>query len=194
MSSIVRCDFGYVSDDEVRRASVARVVDPSKKRAMRGSLSDPRMGVMERGQLCPTCRQRDCKGHFGHIPLKRGIWRTGAVGTTRTVYRCVCEWCARPRWLPDSDRLEWAKEKFRREDGAWFQKPDRTLAAVALAFQSMETSVDRRRHGRAPGSEAAPPQRRPDEEHGTTNAILKMFDGLCGLLYLITGTSTSCSS
>lgn len=184
MSSIVRCDFGFVSDDEVLRASAVEVVESSKKKAMRGSLSDPRMGVMERGQLCPTCRQKDCKGHFGHIPLRRAIWRTGAVGTTRTVYRSVCEWCARPRWLPGSDRLEWAKEKYRNEDGAWFQKPDRALSAVSAAFQGLSCcpwtadAMDELR-----GSEELSRLNREfDEEHGTTNAVLKMFDTPpCGL-------------
>lgn len=194
MEGIVGCKFDFVPDDEVARGSVVEVKEPSKKKAMRGSLSDPRMGVMERGQLCPTCRKRDCKGHFGHIPLSRAIWRTGTTATLRYVLRCTCEWCGRPRWLPvrghgaqtkkDLDRLDWAVEKFESSVGSWTHWPDRHVAELGKAFAKVPTcpwTADAMEEI-LQGEDLLRINEEFDAEHGTKDAVLSMFDGPpCGL-------------
>jgi len=58
------------------------------------------MGISKRGLVCPTCRQRDCSGHIGHIELGTDIVRFGAVTEAKNTLRCMCLYCSRPRWIP----------------------------------------------------------------------------------------------
>lgn len=90
-----------MTDEEIKRRAVVTVTKTSGRNAPNG-LSDPRMGIDKRGQVCPTCRQRDCSGHFGMIELGTPVVRFGAVNETKNVLQCVCEHCSRPRWLPAS--------------------------------------------------------------------------------------------
>lgn len=98
-ASIQWLRFRYLSDEKIRARSVVEVTETGKPNSKNG-LNDPRMGINKRGQLCPTCRQRECSGHIGHIELGTDIIRFGAGTEAKNVLRCVCEHCFRPRWLP----------------------------------------------------------------------------------------------
>ena len=189
---ITECEFDFLDDDEVCRASVVEVSVSSKRRSVRGSLADPRMGVLDRGQLCPTCRKRDCKGHFGHIKLSRKVWRFGALSTARSVHRSTCEWCARPRWLPMREsstrvrthlgRLENAVSKYQEEDGGWEQKPERQLAAIAAAFVGEDRCPWTAENMEAAQETIEEISAEFDAAHGTSGAVMRMFDiPPCGL-------------
>jgi len=130
--------FKYLSDDEVRARSVVEVTETGKPNSTNG-LNDPRMGINKRGHLCPTCRQRECSGHNGHIELGTDVIRFGAGTEAKNVLRCVCEHCSRPRWLPVpgltlQDMLEFA-------DTGEPQSIRETRAAVE-ALEAMDALVD----------------------------------------------------
>ena len=68
-----------------------------------GSVSDPRMGSVDRNVRCKTCdckceggsKVDDCPGHFGHIELCRPVYHCGFIDEVVKVLRCVCYHCSR---------------------------------------------------------------------------------------------------
>ena len=58
--------FGVLSSDDVVKMSVCEL--NSSKLTGTNSVYDPRMGVLEIGEICPTCNEnsKNCIGHFGH--------------------------------------------------------------------------------------------------------------------------------
>ena len=62
-----------------------------------GTLHDPRLGVLDRGQICATCKGNfeTCPGHFGHIELARPMYNMGYIRTIISVLKCVCFNCSR---------------------------------------------------------------------------------------------------
>jgi len=93
--------FGVMSPEMIKKMSIAKIVTPDTHDAdgypIKGGLMDPRMGVIDPGLRCRTCRCRmgDCPGHFGHIELARPVIH---VGYTKNIYaflRSTCRSCGR---------------------------------------------------------------------------------------------------
>ena len=93
--------FGLISPEMIKKMSIAKIVTPDTHDAdgypIKGGLMDPRMGVIDPGLRCRTCRCRmgDCPGHFGHIELARPVIH---VGYTKNIYaflRGTCRSCGR---------------------------------------------------------------------------------------------------
>lgn len=68
--------FGILSEQEVIRMSVAEInneqgLDIRTKQPTHNGVHDPKMGTMDRDNLCETCgcNYSDCPGHFAHINL-----------------------------------------------------------------------------------------------------------------------------
>ena len=61
--------FGILSSDDILRMSVCEL--NSTKLVGPNSVYDPRMGILELDETCPTCQQnsKHCIGHFAHINL-----------------------------------------------------------------------------------------------------------------------------
>ena len=59
-------------------------------------LFDPRMGTIENGQVCETCKMdnRNCTGHFGHIRLARPVYYIQFMTMVLKVLKCVCWRCS----------------------------------------------------------------------------------------------------
>lgn len=60
-------------------------------------LFDPRMGTIENGQVCETCKMdnRNCTGHFGHIRLAKPVYYIQFLPMVLKVLKCVCWRCSK---------------------------------------------------------------------------------------------------
>ena len=96
---IDKVTFGIMSPDMIRRQSVVEVIhhdtfcgnDP-----VTGGLFDPRMGVLEYGQVCSTDMQtnKTTPGYFGHIELALPVFHVQYFPVVQKISRCICYRCA----------------------------------------------------------------------------------------------------
>jgi DNA-directed RNA polymerase II subunit RPB1 len=70
----------------------------SKGVSLRGTLNDPRMGVVVNNAICETCGGDNiqCPGHFGHIKLNSPIYHPLFVPLIPKVLSSICITCATP--------------------------------------------------------------------------------------------------
>ncbi|XP_040371173.1 DNA-directed RNA polymerase II subunit RPB1 isoform X1 [Rosa chinensis] len=92
--------FGILSPGEIRQMSVLEVEDGRSMlngKPVRGGLSDPRLGPIDRHNRCETCANNlsECPGHFGHIELAKPVFHFGFMKTLLSVMRCVCFNCSK---------------------------------------------------------------------------------------------------
>ncbi|MEM3351312.1 MAG: DNA-directed RNA polymerase subunit A' [Saccharolobus sp.] len=93
--------FGILSPDEIRKMSVTAIITSDvydeDGTPIEGSVMDPRLGVIEPGQKCPTCGNMlgNCPGHFGHIELVRPVIHIGFVKHVYDFLRATCRRCGR---------------------------------------------------------------------------------------------------
>jgi len=91
--------FGILSPDEIRKMSVTAIITPDvydeDGTPIEGSVMDPRLGVIEPGQKCPTCGNTlgNCPGHFGHIELVRPVIHVGFVKHVYEFLKATCRRC-----------------------------------------------------------------------------------------------------
>lgn len=95
-----RVVFSVMSADEIRARSACEVTGVdlfSGGNPVHGGLYDTRMGVVEYGQRCGTCKHgnKKCPGHPGHIELAVPVFNSLFVEYTKKILRCVCFTCAR---------------------------------------------------------------------------------------------------
>tara|TARA_Y100000389_G_scaffold158322_1_gene159745 strand:- start:797 stop:5014 length:4218 start_codon:yes stop_codon:yes gene_type:complete len=98
VSKISKVTFGIMSPELFRSQSVVEVVhhdtfcgnDP-----VTGGLFDPRMGVLEFGQICNTDMQtnKETPGYFGHIELAVPVFHVQYFSVVQKIVRCVCYRC-----------------------------------------------------------------------------------------------------
>ena len=96
---IDKVTFGIMSPDMIRRQSVVEVIhhdtfcgnDP-----VTGGLFDPRMGVLEYGQICSTDMQtnKTTPGYFGHIELALPVFHVQYFPVVQKICRCICYRCS----------------------------------------------------------------------------------------------------
>ena len=89
-------EFGVYSSEEVRKMSVAHICN-SKLSGNIGTVYDDRMGTIENGILCETCKMgpKECPGHFGHIELNENIINPLFYKDVRDLLCCFCIKCCR---------------------------------------------------------------------------------------------------
>lgn len=98
---IKRIEFGILNSEQIIGISVAEIthtrIYDDNGQANHGGLSDPRMGIMDRGAYCETCQSGviDCPGHFGHIVLAKPIWHIGFLEKCVKVLQSVCFNCSK---------------------------------------------------------------------------------------------------
>jgi len=93
--------FGLLSPENIRKMSATRIITPDTYDEdgfpIEMGLMDPRLGVIEPGLRCKTCRQRvgkdGCSGHFGHIELAMPVIHVGYVKTILGILRATCRSC-----------------------------------------------------------------------------------------------------
>ena len=92
---IKKIQFGLVNPNELKRRAVCEV---KKGETFDGiepvinGLFDPRMGILERGQECPTCENSSvlCPGHFGYVDLAIPVFYMHYIDYIKKLLSCVC--------------------------------------------------------------------------------------------------------
>ena len=97
--SIVGVQFGITSPEEILRRSVVEVITDKTHQGSNpvpGGVFDSRLGVIESGKVCPTCKHTNlqCQGHFGHITLARPVYLYQFLEFTIKVLNTVCLNCS----------------------------------------------------------------------------------------------------
>lgn len=99
-SKIIGIQFSILSPEEIRNGSVALISNRdmySNNAPVVNGLFDSRMGVLEKGLICPTDGKdyMDTPGYFGHIELTRPVFFIQYLSTIQKILRCVCFKCSR---------------------------------------------------------------------------------------------------
>jgi DNA-directed RNA polymerase beta' subunit len=99
ISSIIEVKFGLLNPDALKKASVCHVTIAETydgNEPKENALFDPRMGILERGRICPTddYDHTICPGYFGHIELPLPVYWIQHMDTIIKLLRCVCIRCA----------------------------------------------------------------------------------------------------
>ena len=97
--SIVGVQFGITSPEEILRRSVVEVITDKTHQGSNpvpGGVFDSRLGVIESGKVCPTCKHTNlqCQGHFGHITLARPVYLYQFLDFTIKVLNTTCLNCS----------------------------------------------------------------------------------------------------
>ncbi len=107
--------FGLLSQEEIKKMSVAKVVTPElydvEGYPVDGGLMDVRMGVIDPGLRCKTCggKLKECIGHFGHMDLARSILHIEYIDVIINLLKVSCRECARV--LADDKKIAKHKDK-----------------------------------------------------------------------------------
>lgn len=99
VSKVSKITFGIMSPDMIRDQSVVQVIYHDTfcgNNPVTGGLFDPRMGVLEYGQICTTDKQsnKDTPGYFGHIELALPIFHIQYFPVVHKIVRCICYRCS----------------------------------------------------------------------------------------------------
>lgn len=98
--TIIGVQFGITSPEEILKRSVVEIITDKTYQGsnpVSGGVFDARLGVIESGKVCPTCKHTNiqCQGHFGHITLARPVYLYQYLDTIMKVLRNVCMNCSR---------------------------------------------------------------------------------------------------
>jgi DNA-directed RNA polymerase II subunit RPB1 len=99
-SKIIGVQFSMLSPEEIRKNSVVEITSRDtyiNNKPVVGGLFDPRMGVLERGFICPTdgLTYIDTPGYFGHIELARPVFFIQHLKEIMKICRSVCFKCSK---------------------------------------------------------------------------------------------------
>jgi len=98
---ICRIKFGILSPKVMKKMAVAKIITPDTHDTdgypIKSGLMDPRMGVIDPGLRCRTCKSKmgDCPGHFGFIELARPVIHVGYIKMVYNILRSTCKDCSR---------------------------------------------------------------------------------------------------
>jgi DNA-directed RNA polymerase I subunit RPA1 len=98
-SEVTSVSFASLTSRDIRQISVLKIFNPelfdSLNRPNAGGLYDTRLGPLERGDICATCRlsSMDCPGHFGHIDLPVPVMHTLFIRHLYDLVRGMCVYC-----------------------------------------------------------------------------------------------------
>lgn len=98
--TVIGVQFGITSPEEILRRSVVEIITDKTYQGpnpIPGGVFDARLGVIESGKVCPTCKHtnQQCQGHFGHITLARPVYLYQYLDHIQKVLRNVCMNCSR---------------------------------------------------------------------------------------------------
>ncbi|HIK00755.1 TPA: DNA-directed RNA polymerase subunit A' [archaeon] len=114
---IDRIKFGILSPKVTKKMSVVKIITPDTHDTdgypIKGGLMDPRMGVIDPGLRCRTCKGKmgDCPGHFGFIELARPVIHVGYSKMVYNILRSICKACSRV--LMPQKRIDEYKERLK---------------------------------------------------------------------------------
>lgn len=112
--TIIGVQFGITSPEEILQRSVVEITTDKTYQVSNpvpGGVFDSRLGVIESGKICPTCKHtnQQCQGHFGHITLARPVYLYQYLETLQKVLRNVCMNCSKLYIEGDKDVYEQLK-------------------------------------------------------------------------------------
>lgn len=113
-TKIERIKFGITSPKLIKKMAVAKIITPDTHDTdgypIKGGLMDPRLGVIDPGLRCRTCKSKmgDCPGHFGYIELARPVMHVGYAKMVYNILRSICPDCG--RILLNDERIAHYKE------------------------------------------------------------------------------------
>lgn len=93
--------FSVFSPQQIKNMASAKIVTPElydkEGYPVDGGLMDIRLGVIDPGLRCKTCRSKlkECNGHFGYIELARPIIHISFVSVILDLLRSTCKECGR---------------------------------------------------------------------------------------------------
>ncbi|PTD93430.1 hypothetical protein C9439_07650 [archaeon SCG-AAA382B04] len=108
-------DFGLLSQEEIRKMSVTKIITPDTYDddgyPIEMGLMDRRLGVIDPGLECKTCggRPGECPGHFGRIELAAPVIHVGYARNIRKILRATCRECGK-LLLSETKKEEYLKE------------------------------------------------------------------------------------
>ncbi len=91
--------FGIFSPEEIKKMAVCEVNSPklcnNDKNSSHGTVYDSRMGTIENGIPCVTCKLDlwQCPGHWGYIILNEGVVHPLFFKQVVNFLRCFCSKC-----------------------------------------------------------------------------------------------------
>jgi DNA-directed RNA polymerase II subunit RPB1 len=110
IDKIVSIQFGLMSPEEIISRSVVEVKTSETyngNEPVIEGLFDPRMGVLERGKICPTdgLDSSACPGYFGHINLATPVFYTHFIEKyIIKILECICFRCSKLKI--DKERIQ----------------------------------------------------------------------------------------
>ncbi|KAF2170224.1 hypothetical protein M409DRAFT_64556 [Zasmidium cellare ATCC 36951] len=113
LKTVQEIQFGLFSPEEIKSMSVchieyAETLDEQRQRPREKGLNDPKLGTIDRSQMCATCgeNQQECPGHFGHIELAVPVFHVGFITKIKKILESVCHNCG--KLLEDENKPEFA--------------------------------------------------------------------------------------
>ena len=99
-SPIIGIQFSILSDEEKRKGSVVEILNRETykdNKPVNDGLCDIRMGVQDRGLICPTdgLDSIQTPGYFGHIELANPVFYIQFLNTIIKILRCICFKCSK---------------------------------------------------------------------------------------------------
>ena len=99
VESITQVKFGLLNPEALKKASVCEILVPETydgTEPKENGLFDTRMGVIDRGRICPTDEYDSSitPGYFGHIELPLPVYWIQHMETIVKLLRCVCISCS----------------------------------------------------------------------------------------------------
>lgn len=89
--------FSIRTDQQTREESVCEVTSDKRSEVngqpVRNGLRDPRFGPLNPRDICETCKERRCTGHFGHIELCVPLFNVLWIRQILQWLKCVCRNC-----------------------------------------------------------------------------------------------------
>jgi DNA-directed RNA polymerase II subunit RPB1 len=97
--TIIGVQFGITSPQEIAKRSVVEITTDKTFQGttpVPGGVFDSRLGVIESGKVCPTCKHtnQQCQGHFGHITLARPVYLYQYLDQIIKILRNLCMNCS----------------------------------------------------------------------------------------------------
>lgn len=97
VGTITKVIFGILSPDRIKLKSVCEIYKHiTSYKNLEGTLMDPRLGPIERGQICTTCAYtyKECNGHFGHVNLAKPVYLIQYLTAIIKLLGCFCNRCS----------------------------------------------------------------------------------------------------
>jgi DNA-directed RNA polymerase beta' subunit len=97
VGTISRVTFGILSPQRIKEKSVCEIYKHiTSHKNLEGTVSDPRLGPIESGKVCPSCfgTYKTCPGHFGHLNLAKPVIQIHFYTTIIKLLGCFCNRCS----------------------------------------------------------------------------------------------------